>query len=126
MSAPTPAPPFEPGVPPPFPAVTRAARVYVLAQYPSYSYHGGPLASRYVLYDDGAFGLQYASPRFGNFEYRGTYTESSGEVDFQWEGWSAAGPWGATAKITEESLTVRYNLIMQLTDFEDGVYLRAR
>ena len=124
--APTPAPPIEPGVPPPFPPVSRPARVYVAAQFPTYEYHRGPLASRYVLYDDGAFGLQYASPRFGTFEYRGMYTESNGHLDFQWEGSSLAGPWGATAVITEESLTVSYNVIMQMTDFEDGVFLRVR
>ena len=120
-------PPVEPAVAPPFPAVSRPGRVYVATTEPSYAgYHGGTLKSRYVLYDDRAFALQYASPRFGNFEYRGTYTESNGEVVFQWEGSSAAGPWGATGVITEESLTVSYNLIMQHTDFEDGMFVRVR
>ena len=79
-----------------------------------------------MLYDDRAFALQYASPRFGNFEYRGTYAESNSEVVFQWDGSSSAGPWGAAGVITDLSLTVSYNLIMQMTDFEDGVFLRAR
>ena len=47
-------------------------------------------------------------------------------IDFEWEGWSAAGPWGAAGIINGDLLTVQYNLIMQLTDFEDGVYAMAR
>jgi hypothetical protein len=43
-------------------------------------------------------------------------------ITFDWEGWSAAGPWGATGSIRGDSLTVEFNLIMQLTDFEDAVY----
>jgi hypothetical protein len=69
--------------------------------------------------DNGAFALQYASL---GIEYRGGYTESNGVITFQWEGWSVAGPWGATGTLKDGSLTVQYNLIMQLTDFEDAVY----
>jgi hypothetical protein len=47
---------------------------------------------------------------------------ADGVITFDWEGWSAAGPWGATGSIRGDSLTVEYNLIMQLTDFEDAVY----
>ena len=55
-------------------------------------------------------------------EYRGEYTESNGVITFQWEGWSIAGAWGATGTVNDGSLTVQYNLIMQLSDFEDAVY----
>jgi hypothetical protein len=75
--------------------------------------------SRFVVYDDGAFALQYVSL---GIEYRGGYTESNGVVTFQWEGWSTAGPWGATGTLKDGSLTVQYNLIMGLSDFEDAVY----
>jgi hypothetical protein len=51
--------------------------------------------------------------------------EANGLITFAWEGWSVAGPWGATGSITDDSLSVRYNVIMQLSDFEDGVYLRV-
>lgn len=76
--------------------------------------------SRFVLYDNGAFVLQYPSA-----EYRGRYTEANSVVTFHWEGWSVAGPWGATGELHGDALSVRYNLIMQLTDFEDAVYVRA-
>jgi hypothetical protein len=39
-------------------------------------------------------------------------------------GWSSAGPWGAAGTLGGNSLTVRYNLIMQMTDFEDAIYVR--
>lgn len=45
-------------------------------------------------------------------------------VDFKWEGWSVAGPWGADATLEGDALSVRYNLIVQLTDFEDANYVR--
>jgi hypothetical protein len=75
--------------------------------------------SRFVLYANGAFALQYVSL---GLEYHGAYTESNGVINFAWEGSSIAGAWGATAALNDGSLTVRYNLIMQLSDFEDAVY----
>jgi hypothetical protein len=77
------------------------------------------LASRFVLREDGSFVLQYP-----HVEYRGTYTEREGTIDFSWEGWSTAGPWGATGVLNGATLTVRYNIIMSLSDFEDAVYTR--
>jgi hypothetical protein len=114
------------GVPPGFPAVSRPARIYVAVNWPSYAMHGSPLASQYVLYDDGTFALQYSSANYPFFEYRGTYKEANALITFEWEGWSTAGPWGATGSLSDDSLSVRYNLIMQLSDFEDGIYIRAR
>jgi hypothetical protein len=115
-----------PDTPRGFPVVSRPARIYVAVNSPSYPMHGGPLASRYVLYDDGAFALQYSSANYPFFQYLGTYRDANDLITFEWEGWSVAGPWGATGSLSEESLVVRYNVIMQLTDFEDGVYLRAQ
>jgi hypothetical protein len=31
-----------------------------------------------------------------------------------------------SGSLSDDSLSVRFNLIMQLSDFEDGVYLRTR
>ena len=55
--------------------------------------------------------------------YRGAYTATDSEIVFHWEGWSVAGPWEATGTLTVDMLTVKYNLIMQMTDFEDAVYV---
>jgi hypothetical protein len=98
-----------------FPEVLKSARIFV-------DLNSSPLPSRYLLYENGSFALQYASA----LEYRGTYREASGVVTFEWEGSSAAGPWGATGSLTGDSLAVRYNLIMQLSDFEDAVYTRPQ
>ena len=78
--------------------------------------------SRFVLYDNGAFALQYFSLVEGD-GYRGRYTETNGVIDFDWEGWSNAGPWDAIGTLTGDSLTVQYNIIMQMTDFENAVYV---
>ena len=114
-----------PSSPRAFPAVSRPARIYVAVHSPSYPMHGSPLASRYVLYDDGTFALQYSSANYPFFEYRGAYREANALITFEWEGWSVAGPWGATGKISDDALAVQYNLIMQLSDFEDGIYIRT-
>ena len=98
-----------------FPDVSEPARIFVAVYGPS----------RYVLYDDGRFALQYSSANQSFFEYRGVYKEANALITFEWEGWSTAGPWGATGSLSGDSLTVRYNLIMQLSDFEDGVYIRT-
>jgi hypothetical protein len=36
-----------------------------------------------------------------------------------------SGQWRATGLLTADSLTVRYNEMMRLDDFVDGVYVRA-
>ena len=36
----------------------------------------------------------------------------------------AAGPWGATGTLRGDTLTVGYNTVMSMSDFEDAVYLR--
>jgi hypothetical protein len=106
-----------------FPPVSGTARVYLATASPSFSLLDG--SSRYVLNDDGTFVLQYA--HLTNGGYGGFYeVANDGNVTFRWHGWSRAGPWGSTGTLTGNTLTVRYNLIMGLTDFEDGVYVRVR
>ena len=74
--------------------------------------------SRFVLYDNGSFELQFGA----SGTYSGTYRISGNDVDFRWDGWSVAGPWGTNATFDGDFLTVRYNLIMVFSDFEDAVY----
>ena len=64
----------------------QGARVFVYASAP-HPVAAYTRASRFVLYDNGTFALQYAS-RSLTPEYRGTYTESDGQVMFTFEGWS--------------------------------------
>jgi hypothetical protein len=100
---------------PALPPITRPARVYVATHY---SWR----PNEFAFYDDGTFELVYS----GQGDYAGRYKEANGQITFEWDGWSAAGPWGATGEITDDMLTVHFNVIMQLTDFEDGVYVRQR
>ena len=108
---------------PTFPPLSGPSRTLVfdhaLANHVSdYTIH-----SRFVLYDNGAFVLQF--PTVAGDGYRGGYTEVNGAITFEWEGWNVAGPWGATGTLNGNSLTVQYNPIMQGTDFEDAVYMLA-
>jgi hypothetical protein len=116
-----------PGVP--FPALVKPGTIYVEAAPFYAAFTPMPLVSRFVLYDDGTHGLQFAQfseTEYGNrFEYRGRYTRTGGDFVFEWEGWSVAGPWGANGTLRGEELTVKFNVIMMLSDFMDGTYVRA-
>ena len=115
--APTPPPPRPPVVP----GVRAPAGTYefldTATRVAFYTRH-----SRFVLGDDGTFAMEYE----GLAVYRGTYSYSpaNGIISFAWEGWSAAGPWEATGILREDVLTVTYNIVMMLTDFEDATYKR--
>ena len=125
---PSPPPPATNGPPPPFPTVSNA-EIYD-GPAPLYDeltpYHGSTLPSRYVLFNDGKFQLQFSSYRFGIFSYAGRYSRTDSVITFTWDGWSTAGPWGSTGTLRGDTLSVRYNMIMMLTDFIDGDYVRSR
>ena len=84
--------------------------------------------SRYILHNDGSFVLQYNYDGGNQYrigiQYKGWYSQTNNSVSFTWEGWSTAGPWGANGTLRGDTLTVGYNPVMSLTDFEDAVYLR--
>jgi len=119
----------EPAPLPAFPLVSRPASIYYRD-----SVHMIPLdaRSRYVLFDNNTFEIQYAlaegaAPVNGNganFSYHGTYvrTESEIELDFESDSrWQAHGSFSDD----EGTLSVVYNPIMSLSDFEDGIYVLA-
>ena len=111
-------------IPPPathFPPLSGPSRIFVFDRELSYPLSDYTKKSRFVLYDNGAFVLQY--PSLGEVGYRGGYKDANGVIAFEWEGWSIAGAWGATGTLKGDSLTVQYNQIMQYTDFEDAVYV---
>lgn len=107
-----------------FPPLSGPVRTFTFDHELTYNVRDYTKHSRFLLYDNGAFALQYTSL---SGEYRGGYKESNGTLTFEWEGSSTAGPgpWSATATLNDGSLTVRYNLLMQLSDFEDAVYRLA-
>jgi hypothetical protein len=111
-------PPSAPTLPN-FPALSGPSRTFTFDHELTYPPTAYTKQSHFVLYENGAFALKYVSL---GLEYRGGYTESNGVITFEWEGCSGAGPWGASGTLKDGSLTVRFNAVMQMTDFEDGVY----
>jgi len=104
-----------------FPPLSGPSRTFIFDRELSYPVTAYTRNSHFVLYDNGAFVLQY--PSLGEGGYRGGYKDANGVIVFEWEGWSGAGPWGATGILTGDSLTVQYNEIMHHTDFEDALYV---
>jgi hypothetical protein len=128
LETPTPAPPrsvlptgqFVPS----FPAALRPARVYVAERFSGPSpYHGSELASRFVFYEDDTFALQYSSVNHPFFEYLGTYKGAGESIELAFQ--ANAGQWKATAIVTDAALSVTFNQMMVLDDFEDGSYRRV-
>jgi hypothetical protein len=96
---PTPQPPIS------FPPLSGPSRSFMFASELANPVSDNTKNSRFVLYDNGAFVLQYLS--LGELGYRGGYKDANGVITFEWEGWSSAGPWGATGTLQGEFLTVR-------------------
>ncbi len=111
-----------------YPTLTHPGAVYTQQSQESASAvaYPGSLTSRYVIYDDGSFDLQYISEHFGFFSYAGTYTESGMVVTLNFhDGNGATGPWVATGTLSGNQMNVKYNLSAGLADFEDAVYVRV-
>ena len=104
-----------------FPPPTGPSRTFAFADQSAYEVRDYTRSSSFVLYDNGAFALRYPG-----FEYRGRWSEANGVIDFTWEGWSVAGSWRATGMLNAGTLTVQYNIIMAMSDFEDAVYALQR
>lgn len=119
--APVPQPPLPPGS---FPPVSTTGRIYDFSQalYPYPPPQDYTRASRFVLGEDGTFVMQIATHFHGGWTYRGIYQERDGVITFAWQDWSEGA---ATGTLAGDTLTVRYNLFMMWTDFEDAIYRRA-
>lgn len=120
-SSPAPTAPSVPSQPITNSRLSGPLRMFAFASPAPYPVSHYTQQSSIRLYDNGAFALDYPSG-----SYAGTYTERGGNLVFEWDGGSGGGVWGATGTISGDILTVRYNLVMQLSDFEDAVYLRVR
>jgi len=102
-------------LPPPAPPLI-VGSTYRFSGPLSYAISAITSESRYLLDDHGSFALQYPQlPR----DYRGTYRQDNGVLTFRFADDSR---WEAIGTLRGDSLEVRYNLIMGLSDFEDAVY----
>jgi len=83
--------------------------------------------SRFVLYDNGAFLLQYPPSSFGDGRFPGAYRDANGVIMFLFKsssGRSVDEAWDdATGTLKGDSLTIQYQESMQHADFEDAVYM---
>lgn len=82
------------------------------------------IESRYLLYDNGVFGLQYDA--FAHV-YLGTYRRDHASITCRFDGartWDMGDPGIAAGTLKGDLLEVRYSDIMQHSDFENAVYRR--
>jgi hypothetical protein len=79
------------------------------------------VASRYVLYDDGRFMLAYPGGGFG-----GKYKKEDGSILLEFTDSNRAGLWRAVGVLEGSTLTVTYNVVMMLADFEDARYVQVQ
>ena len=113
-------PPTQPpqGLPPGTPVAT-----YAFGGQLDYAVSSTTAGSEYLLYDDGVFGLRYASIAH---VYLGKYRQNGDTIVFDFDGSWTWNQGTATGTLTGERMEVRYSEIMQHSDFENAVYRRSR
>ena len=83
--------------------------------------------SRFVLYDNGAFLLEYPPSSFGEGRFPGAYRDANGVMMYLFDsstGRSFDEAWDdATGTLQGDALTIQYQESMQHADFEDAVYV---
>lgn len=121
-----------PSVPQPtisFPPLSGPSRTFIFDGEVSHGVSDFTKQSRFVLYDNGAFLLQYPPSRYGDGGFPGQYKDADGVIMFlfEFQGRSVGTPFDdATATLRGDSLTVQYKESMQHSDFENAVYVLAR
>lgn len=121
--APEPVPPTPPAAP--GPVLVVSAGVYERATPHSSSttsFHGA-LEERYVVDGGGGLRLQFVSDLYGDFEYPGS--QSSLWPDMTVFAFADDYRWDARVTLEGDCLVVDYNIVMDLSDFEDGMYCPA-
>ena len=103
------------------PSQLEATRTFAYSAPGQYGVSWYTAGSVFCLAADSRFTLAYP-----HVAYHGRFHEADGEIRFTFDGWSSAGPWEATGRLSDDSLTVHYNITMALSDFEDAVYVLAR
>ena len=127
---PQPSPPTSPPpgqFPPPGgqPPLTGPSITYLFSGQLSFPVSGFTTRSRYVLYDNGAFALHYEGIQF---VYVGVYRPGEdGRIYLDFDADGAVNEYSdAWGTLKDGLLEVRYNLLMQHSDFEDAAYTRSQ
>jgi len=101
------------------------SRTFIFDREASYAVREYTRKSRVVVYDNGAFELQYPPSEYGPGLYPGAYQLANGVIVFlfEFQGRSVDSPFSdATGILKGDSLTVQYDWSMRMADFEDAVY----
>ena len=116
-----PSPPAAPGRPadPPPPTIAGAAVLYRRASPLSNGGEDSYLLSREA---DSAFTIIFPNGS-KSWGWSGRYERADSVLTFHYNATSGAGELRARGIIRGDMLFLQYNLAMQLTDFEDGVYI---
>lgn len=119
-------PPPSPPRPVEFPPLSGPSRTFISSREVSHPVGDGTKQSQFVLYDNGAFALQYPPSQGWSGLFRGAYKDENGIIMFLFEfsGRSVAEQWDdATGTLKGDSLTIQFELTMQQADFENAVYV---
>ena len=110
-----------PPPPPPPPPLSSPATTYVFSGPLSYSVSDYTVASRYVLYQNGAFMavFRYSLPDEGHVV--GSYAQKDGNLTFRFVGGGSA-----SATLRGDFLDVRYDFNMEMSDYQNAVYRRSQ
>jgi hypothetical protein len=114
----TPLQTHEPAPPPPtsMPLIGQSA-TYVFSAPLSYPVGYFTVGSRYVVYENGAFVFSYDNL---SVSYVGSYTRENEHLSLGF------GSKGAVATLVGDLLEVRYDDLLQQSDFENAVYKRSQ
>jgi hypothetical protein len=105
-----------------YPTIIGPASVFDFSGPLFYPVRGFTMTSRYVLYDNGAFALQYLG-----FDNPGSYEKDGGTILFLFfPSDGRSGRSDAIGMLNGELLEVRYSDSMHQADFEDATYKRSR
>jgi hypothetical protein len=127
--SPTPTPAPTPGTVS-FPPLDGPSRTFTFSGALGHPVSDFTKQSRFVLYDNGAFVLQYPPSMFGDGRFHGAYRDATGVSMFLFNsssGRSVDETWtDATGTLEGDSLTIYYRESMHHADFEDAVYVLVR
>jgi hypothetical protein len=106
---------------PPPPTISGPAALYQRVTPSSY----GSDAYLLSLGADSAFVIEFPDGS-SSWGWAGRYERTDSTIVFHYNAWSAAGGLEGRGTLRGDTLFIKYNVIMQMTDFEDGAYVRSR
>ena len=110
-----------------FPPLSGPSRTFVYDHELGYPVSDYTKQSRVVLFDDGAFELEY--PTLAGSRYSGEYRATGGALTFLFEFQNrvvSEDSSDATGTLQANSLTIEFDASMQASDFDDAAYVLSQ